>query len=95
MSARLVSEGTLASPSTTLVTLVNRDVQILVTIEQALMGQIREGSPAVLTVSSYPGEQFPAVVTVVAPAADRRTRTFQATVVPENPEGKLKDGMYA
>jgi RND family efflux transporter MFP subunit len=95
VSARLVSEGALASPSTPLVTLVSRDVEILIPIEQALVGQLREGSPAILTTSSSPGEQFPAVVAVIAPGADSRTRTFQVKVVPENPEGKLKDGMYA
>jgi RND family efflux transporter MFP subunit len=95
VSARLVSEGALASPSTPLVTLVSRDVEIMVTVEQALIGQVHEGSPAVLTTSSYPGEEFPALVAVVAPSANASTRTFQVKVVPENPEGKLKDGMYA
>jgi RND family efflux transporter MFP subunit len=35
------------------------------------------------------------VLTVVSPSADTRTRTFQTKIVPENPDGKLKDGMYA
>ncbi len=59
------------------------------------MGQVQQGRPAILTVSAYPGEDFPAVVAVVAPTADARSRTFQAKVVPLNPGGKLREGMFA
>src|SRR5581483_7826046 len=95
VAARLVSEGALATPTTPLVTLISRNVEIGVTIEQELLGQLGEGSPSVVTVSAYPGQTFPAVLAVVSPSADTRTRTFQTKVVPENADGKLKDGMYA
>ncbi|MBX5490126.1 MAG: efflux RND transporter periplasmic adaptor subunit [Chloroflexi bacterium] len=95
VSAKLLSEGALASPTTPVVTLVTNEVEVVVNIEEARIGQVHEGSPAVLTVSAYPGEEFPAVVAMVSPTADPRSRTFQAKVVPQNPEGKLKEGMFA
>jgi RND family efflux transporter MFP subunit len=77
------------------VTLVTSDVEVVVNIEEARVGQVAEGRPAVLTVSAYPGEEFPAVVAVVSPTADQRSRTFQARIVPSNPGGKLREGMFA
>jgi len=56
---------------------------------------VPQGRPAVLVVSAYPDEQFQAVVEVVSPTADPRSRTFQAKVVPLDPSGKLREGMFA
>lgn len=95
VSAKLLSEGALASPTTPVVTLVTDDVEVVVNIEEARIGQVPQGRPAVLTVAAYPGEEFPAVVAVVSPTADPRSRTFQAKIVPQNPQGKLKEGMFA
>jgi RND family efflux transporter MFP subunit len=95
VSAKLLSEGALASPTTAVVTLVTDEVEVVVNVEEARIGQVVQGRPAVLTVSAYPGEEFPAVVAVVAPTADQRSRTFQAKIVPSNPGGKLREGMFA
>ena len=95
VSAKLLSEGALATPSTPVVTLVSPDVEVAVSIEEARIGQVPQGRPAVLVVSAYPDEQFQAVVEVVSPTADPRSRTFQAKVVPLDPSGKLREGMFA
>jgi len=95
VSAKLMSEGALASQTTPVVTLVTDEVEIVVNVEEARVGQVHQGSPSMLTVSSYPGEEFPAVVAVISPTADQRSRTFQAKVVPINPDGKLREGMFA
>jgi RND family efflux transporter MFP subunit len=95
VSAKLMSEGALASPTTPVVTLVTDDVEVAVNVEEARIGQVAQGRPAILTVSAYPGEEFPAVVAMVSPTADQRSRTFQAKIVPQNPGGKLREGMFA
>jgi RND family efflux transporter MFP subunit len=95
VSARLLSEGALASPTTPVVTLVTDEVEVVVNIEEARVGQVPQGRPAVLTVSAFPGDEFQAVVASVSPTADPRSRTFQAKVVPTNNDGKLKEGMFA
>jgi HlyD family secretion protein len=95
VSAKLLSEGALASPTTPVVTLVTDAVEVDVNVEEARVGQIHQGSPAVLTVSAYPGEEFQATVDVVSPTADQKSRTFQARVVPTNNQGQLRDGMFA
>src|SRR5262245_59820380 len=95
VSAKLLSEGALASPTTPVVTLVTDEVEVVVNIEEARIAQVPQGRPAIITVSAYPGEEFQAVVALVSPTADPRSRTFQAKVVPANPEGKLKVGMFA
>ncbi len=95
VAAKLLSEGALASPTTPVVTLVSDAVEVDVNVEEANLAQVFEGRPAVLTVAAYPGEEFPAVVEVVSPTADPRSRTFQARIVPTDPEHKLKEGMFA
>jgi membrane fusion protein (multidrug efflux system) len=95
VSAKLLSEGALASPTTPVVTLVTDAVEVDVNVEEARVGQVHQGSPAVLTVSAYPGQEFQAVVDTVSPTADQKSRTFQARVVPTNAEGQLRDGMFA
>jgi RND family efflux transporter MFP subunit len=95
IAARLMAEGALANPSQPIVTLVTDAVEMALTVEAARLGQLTEGRPALLTTPVYPGEEFPAVVVAVSPTADPRSRTFQAKVVPTDPEAKLKEGMFA
>ena len=95
VSAKLLSEGALASPTTPVVTLVTDEVEITVNVEEARISQVAQGRPAVLTVSAYPGQEFAAVVASVAPTADPRSRTFQIKVVPTDPQRQLKEGMFA
>jgi RND family efflux transporter MFP subunit len=95
IAARLLSEGALASPTTPIFTLVSAGVEVQVAIEESRIAQVTQGRPATLLTVAYPGEEFQAVVTVVSPTADPRSRTFQAKVVPDDPEGKLREGMFS
>ena len=95
VAARLMAEGALANPSQPLMTLVTDAVEMAPVVEANRLGQITEGRPAILTTPVYPGEEFPAVVVGISPTADPRSRNFQAKVVPENPDGKLREGMFA
>jgi len=53
------------------------------------------GIPAVVTVDSFPEQEFRGSVTVLNPMVDRKTRTFRVRVEAPNPTGKLVDGMFA
>lgn len=95
VSQKLLNPGAMASPQTPILALVSKDVEVVVQVEEARIGQIQKGQPATLTVSAYPGRQFPAVVSAIAPAADSRSRTFAVRVVPREQDGTLRDGMFA
>lgn len=74
---------------------VSNEMEVAVNVEESRLGQVEKGQHVALRVSTYPGEEFPAVVTNVAPIADAKTHTFVVTVTPLDEEGLLRSGMYA
>jgi HlyD family secretion protein len=95
VSQKLINPGAMASPSTPIVALVSKDVEVQVQVEEARIGQIQKGQSASLSVSAFPGTLFPALVAAISPAADPKSRTFAVRVVPQEQNGSLRDGMFA
>jgi RND family efflux transporter MFP subunit len=56
--------------------------------------RIKIGSPATLTVNTYPGRTFTGRVDFVYPQVDMDTRTAKVRIVFSNPGLQLKPGMY-
>ncbi len=48
-----------------------------------------------MSASAYPGQEFKAAVTSIAPTVDARSRTALVRLSPDDPDGKLRDGMFA
>lgn len=57
--------------------------------------RLRPGQAATVQVDAVPGERFPARVILVSPTVDERTATFKVTVQVEDPQGRLRPGMFA
>lgn len=95
VSQRNVSPGATVGPQTPIYTLVSRDTEILLQVEEARVGQVERGQTAQISVTAYPGETFPGTVGSIAPTADPRSRTFSVRVLPNDPLGRLRDGMFA
>jgi membrane fusion protein, copper/silver efflux system len=70
-------------------------VWIDVEIRERDAARVELGSPAVATLTSYPGERFPGVVDFIYPTVDEQARSVRARVVLPNPTGRLRPGMYA
>jgi RND family efflux transporter MFP subunit len=66
-----------------------------VDLPEADVARVVTGTPAVVTVDSFPEQEFRGSVTVLNPMVDRKTRTFRVRVEVPNPTGKLVDGMFA
>lgn len=68
-----------------------------VEVDEADIGQVREGQTADFTVAAWPDRVFDAVVHKVelAPQANRQVVTYLACLHLENPEGLLRPGMTA
>jgi RND family efflux transporter MFP subunit len=49
----------------------------------------------VIGLDAYPGESFQGLVTEVSPTVDPASRTMLVTISLDNPDGKLKSGMFA
>jgi Cu(I)/Ag(I) efflux system membrane fusion protein len=64
-------------------------------IPEALAGSIATGSAATTTLAAYPGRAVAGRVIAVLPAANADSRTVRARIELRNPDGRLRDGMFA
>jgi membrane fusion protein, multidrug efflux system len=70
-------------------------VRLVANVVEKDLRQIKAGLPANVEVDAYPGEKFAGKVAHVAPVLDPATRTASIEVEIENPNARLKPGMYA
>lgn len=90
-----ISEGSTVGPQAPVALQVSREVEVSIEVGESRIGDISKGQDASLQVTAYPGQEFPAEVTSVAPVADQDTRTFTVKITPVDQEGLLRSGMYA
>jgi len=95
VSQRLVSAGATVGTNSPIVSLVSKETEIILQVEEARIGQVERNQPAQVSVAAYPGEVFPGTVASISPTADARSRTFAVRVYPNDPQGRLRDGMFA
>jgi len=69
-------------------------VWVLAQIFQNDLGRVRTGTPATLTVDSYPGRVFQGRVEFIYPDIDMTTRTARARLIFSNPNLALTPGMF-
>lgn len=91
-----VVPGQHVAPGTELLTVVALDpIEVEVRVLEAELGWLAEGRRAEVTFAAYPGEVFEGRVETLNPVVDPETRTGRVTVLLDNPEGRIKPGMYA
>ena len=95
VSARLLTEGALANTTVPIFTIVSDNVEVDLPVAQEQLAQIQPGQSAKLSSSALPGQAIDAKIETISPAADPKSRTFLARVVPVAQDGKLKPGMSA
>jgi HlyD family secretion protein len=88
-----IEEGSTVGPQVSVVRFLSNEVEVLINVEESRLGQIFKGQHAALRVPAFPGVDFPAVVTSVAPAADKDTHTFVIKITPLDEERRLRTGM--
>ncbi len=72
-----------------------RTVWVQAKVYEYELPHVELGKPAVVTIPSLPGRQFPGKVVFIQPTVEEATRTIQVRVELPNPEGLLKPGMFA
>ena len=72
-------------------------MQVEVNVDEADIGQIRQGQPVRISVDAYPDERFRGRVTKIAPqaVAEQNVTTIPVTVEVSVREDRLKPGMNA
>jgi RND family efflux transporter MFP subunit len=90
-----LDQGEMVGNSSPVARVVSNEVEAQLSVEEGRYGQVEKGQPVSLRVAAYPGVDFPAIVTTVAPLADAKTHTFAVTVTPLDKKGLLRSGMFA
>jgi membrane fusion protein (multidrug efflux system) len=67
----------------------------LCTVSERFLGEVREGGPAVVEVSAFPGRKFPGLIWKIIGDALLESRSFPVKVVIPNADLALKPGMSA
>jgi HlyD family secretion protein len=93
---RMLDPGAWVTPNSVFLSLVDiRVVRMVANVVEKDLRRIRQGLPAAVEVDAFPGEKFTGSVAHVAPILDPATRTAQIEVEIQNPQFRLKPGMYA
>jgi HlyD family secretion protein len=90
-----VTEGSMVAPQAPAALFVSKPVEVILNVEESRISHVTEGQNAALQVTAYPGQDFPAIVTNVAPTADSQSHTFAVQVTPLDEDHVLRSGMYA
>jgi membrane fusion protein (multidrug efflux system) len=96
LARRFVSVGEFVNVGQRLFELVALDpIEVEFSVAEKDSSRIALGSEVSVRVAPFPDESFTAVVTVVSPTIDPRTRTLRLKAQLSNPDGRLKPGLFA
>ena len=96
VAERLVSVGDYVSRGTRVATVVRVDpLRVELTIPESSVSLVQIGQHVRLTVDAYPGEEFDATIRFVSPALRSDQRALTVEAVSQNPDGRLKPGLFA
>jgi len=92
----LVDIGENVTPQTPIAFVVNdSEVKITLDIPEKYISKLYLAQEAKAKVDSWPNEEFSGVVTKISPVIDLSTRSAPIEITVDNPQGKLKSGMFA
>jgi RND family efflux transporter MFP subunit len=92
---KMAESGDMITPGTPLLTIEDLSrIKVTIHVPETDVVGLREGSPAQVRVDVLE-EEFDAAVDLVVPAGDPASRTFRVQVILENPDGRMRSGMFA
>ena len=93
---RKVSLGEYVQMGTPLVELVSLDpIEVVFNVAEVDSARVHRGQRVKVRVAPYPEEDFDAVVEVVSPTIDPRSRTLRVKASVANEDGRLRPGLFA
>ena len=88
--------GDMASPNLPLMTLVDTSkVKVELSVGESDIAKLAIGRSAKFSVDAFPGQTFTGAISEISPAADLKSRTFKVWVLADNPDQRLRSGMFA
>ena len=96
VTARNFDPGNLYSGSEPVLTVMQiNQVKVSVSISEQYFPQVKLGMPAEIRVDMYPDKVFEGKVTLISPAIDSSTRTFNVEITIPNGNLELRPGMFS
>jgi len=96
VARRHVSEGEFVKPGGELFDLVSLDpIEVEFRVPERDAGRIELGQPLDVRVAPFPDETYRATIHMISPRIDRSSRTLRIKAEIENPEGRLRPGLFA
>jgi RND family efflux transporter MFP subunit len=95
VAERFIDEGETVSANAQLLRIVELDpVKVVFFVTERDYAQLQPGQSASLTSDAYPDESFPAEIARISPVFRENTRQAQVELKVDNPELRLKPGMF-
>jgi membrane fusion protein (multidrug efflux system) len=85
----------IVNQQTPIAILVPRDLELVVDVEEAQLGQIAIGQMVQLQVAAYPDQTFAGAVRSISPMLDSHSRTAAVRIEPQDTGDRLRAGMFA
>jgi Cu(I)/Ag(I) efflux system membrane fusion protein len=96
VTERAVSEGSYVKEGERLYTVADLSrVWLMLDAYESDLAWLRYGQPVSFTVEPFGDETFTGTVAFISPVLDEQTRTVRVRVNVENPDGRLRPGMFA
>lgn len=96
VTSRNFDPGNLYSGSVPVLTVMQIDqVKVTVAISEQYFPQVKLGMPTITRVDMYPDKTFEGKVTLISPAIDANTRTFNVEITIPNRLLELRPGMFS
>lgn len=95
VAERFVEQGDTVNANTPLFSIVElQPIQAVIHVTERDYGMLNKGQAVRLRTDAYPGQTFAGEVARVAPVFRETSRQARVEVTVDNPEGKLKPGMF-
>lgn len=95
VAERYVDEGELVSANSPLLRIVELNpITVVFSVTERDYALLRQGQQAQLSTDAYPGETFAGEITRISPVFRESTRQAQVELRVENPQLRLKPGMF-
>jgi RND family efflux transporter MFP subunit len=95
VAERFVDEGDTVSANTPILSIVELSpITGVIYVTESDYARFHEGQEATLSTDAYPGESFTGKVARVAPVFQQTSRQARVELVIENPDQRLKPGMF-
>lgn len=91
-----VVQGQYVSAGTELMTVVDLNpIRVEASVLEQGLGLLSEGRRASVRFTAFPEELYQGRIVSINPIVEEETRTARVTVLLDNPDGRIKQGMYA